>query len=769
MPASGMRRTTSDGARVLRSGRRLWLDDDVTPRKKSPVDELLKSVPRAEQNEWNSQPVSKGIYSVTHDADGNLDDPASRESDANYGAVKMFGIVYSRKRKRFQRKENARHECRSDRMCGAYYVRRKKKRLAGSVDCLENDATHPRMLCVTFKGFGRNLHLLATFFSSILNYMRNNSVGLKELAAFLSSQPIAMVFAAVGISFSLEPSCTDGSRCCKIYYTADATLSFSVNFSALPLCFMYIHTTMLLEAERSSLNLVCPKSTCENTEMLNNNKGCLLLDSSGLEMLVTELSSTYESPMSSLDSTGVHRDVVHRKTLPKTTPHTLRKKRTSRISKKAQNSSLYCLKRSNKGRSVSDFFTASSMTQRSFMFANQFQRRPASIPLEVNKKGLKSSQPGLREDTGMTSCLVNLLVRDADKYYKEEGAYITLELFPTNEWFIVVKKNGQIRCCHKAEKSMSPCLSNQVTQNIIWTVADSLKLEFPNEGVWKAFKELYKECLERNMQASTAKFIPVPRVIKVSSYDDEQCDPFSRPKAYISQIGDEVSQALTRRNPNYDMDSEDEEWLNNLNTGSHTQNSTVEHVSDETFELIIDSLEKVAYFMPVDLENGKVPSNLCSDLCSREVLEAVHCYWINKRKKKQSMLIRVFQAYRGLKDPADQNLQRKRRQSKRPAGHSVKAKQQRTAASMRFIASNNVAEEQDVMAKVETADALARQCMDMAVKKRSAAQILMVNANLMMYKAKMSIKIADEAQITRPSELADATDSLNQGPSPPSS
>ncbi|KAL9661812.1 hypothetical protein QQ045_026640 [Rhodiola kirilowii] len=335
MPASGMRRTTSDGARVLRSGRRLWPNDDVTPRKKSPADELLKSVPRAEQNEWNSQPVSKGIHSVTHDADGNLDDPASRESDANYVTVKMFGIVYSRKRKRFQGMENAHHECRSDRMCEAYYV--KKKRLAGSVACY---ATPPRILCVTFKGFGRNMHLLATFVSTILNYMRNNSVGLKELAAFLSSQPIAMVFAAVGISFSLEPSCTEGSRCRKIYYTADATLSFSVNFSALPLCFMYIHTTMLtmlLEAERSSLNLVYPNSTCENTEMLNNNKVCPLLDSSGLEMLVTEINSTYESPMSSLDSSGVHRDVVHRKTLPKTTPHTLRKKRTSRISKKAQN------------------------------------------------------------------------------------------------------------------------------------------------------------------------------------------------------------------------------------------------------------------------------------------------------------------------------------------------------------------------------------------------------------------------------------------------
>lgn len=74
-----------------------------------------------------------------------------------------------------------------------------------------------------------------------------------------------------------------------------------------------------------------------------------------------------------------------------------------------------------------------------------------------------------------------------------------------------------------------------------------------------------------------------------------------------------------------------------------------------------------------------------------------------------------------------------------------------------------MAEESDFMAQVETANAIARQSTDLAIKKRSIAQTLMVNADLMMYKAKMSLKIAEEALHPGSTELADSTDFLSQG------
>uniref|UniRef100_A0A7N0ZX56 Enhancer of polycomb-like protein n=1 Tax=Kalanchoe fedtschenkoi TaxID=63787 RepID=A0A7N0ZX56_KALFE len=749
MPAAGMRRTTrvfgivkgGDGARVLRSGRRLWPDNDLKLRKKTPPDEsfkLMDEAPRAGAAYGARQDLclpQPGPTSPLH-ADGIL-----RETDASYCAGKMFGIVYSRKRKTLHRSRNS-HPC--DRMYGTYYVRRKKKRVSRFFSGLESDPDQSRMVAVTLKGFPSSVQLLAEFFSAVMTYFRNNTVGWKQFTAFLSSQPIAMAFALGGISFSLQPRCTDGSRCFNIYHSTGLKPLFFVNFSSLPICFMYIHSTMLLKAERSSADLlILHKTTYGNTEMLQDNRDSPLLDSLG----VAELLSTYTSPL-------------------KSTVFTLRKKRTLRRSKRFPNQSLVGLWRSDTGRSLSGFSTVGNSAPQPYRLANQFLEKRACKTVVVNKNELQSAESGCKQVTILTSCSANLLVIEADKCFRDEGAYITLDKYPTNEWFLVVKRNGVIRCCHKAEKLMRPYSSNPVTHDIIWTVSDCLKLEFSNQGDWNVFKELYKECAERNIPASTEKFIPVPRVIKVSSYVDEQSAPFLRPEVYIKQIGDEVYEALTRRNPNYDMDSEDEEWLSKFNSDSCKENSTFEHVLDEAFELIFDSLEKASYCIPNDFDNCKVPDNLCSDLCSREVLDAVHSYWITKRKRKQSMLVRVFQVHQPLREPTDHdNFQRKRKKSKRPAGHSSKAKYRTEAASVNGFAIDDAAEEA-VMIRAEKAGALARRSLDLAGKKRSLAEILMMNADLMIYKAKMSIRIAEAAQNDGSSDLADAAYFFHQAPSP---
>ncbi|GMP22344.1 hypothetical protein CsSME_00000402 [Camellia sinensis var. sinensis] len=192
---------------------------------------------------------------------------------------------------------------------------------------------------------------------------------------------------------------------------------------------------------------------------------------------------------------------------------------------------------------------------------------------------------------------------------------------------------------------MRPCSCNRVTNDIIWTEDNNnWKLEFPDRRDWLIFKELYKECSNRNVQVPSGNIIPVPGVYEVSGYADSSNVDFRRPISYISVKDDELSRALAKRTANYDMDSDDEEWLRTLNNESFAAgNEQWEHISEEIFELIIDAFEKAFYCSPDDYSDEKAAVDLCLDLERKEVVEAVYNYWLKKRKQKRSALIRVFQ------------------------------------------------------------------------------------------------------------------------------
>ncbi|OWM84087.1 hypothetical protein CDL15_Pgr009334 [Punica granatum] len=102
-------------------------------------------------------------------------------------------------------------------------------------------------------------------------------------------------------------------------------------------------------------------------------------------------------------------------------------------------------------------------------------------------------------------------------------------------------------------------------------------------------RDLYKECFDQNKQvvsptssaAATVKIIHVPGVREVLDYEDTHLSTFSRP----------ISRALAKRTANYDMDCEDEGWLQRFNSKQRSFQHR-EDLEEETFELMIDAFEK---------------------------------------------------------------------------------------------------------------------------------------------------------------------------------
>lgn len=370
----------------------------------------------------------------------------------------------------------------------------------------------------------------------------------------------------------------------------------------------------------------------------------------------------------------------------------------------------------------------------------------------ANLADVSSSISNLMQGADSSQCSANILVTEPDRCYREEGAIVALELSASREWLLVVGKDGSTKYTYKVDRAIRPSSCNRFTHAIIWTGDDNWKLEFVNRQDWVIFKDLYKECSERNAPSSTAKMIPVPGVCEVSGYEDRAFVPFQRPDFYITLDGDEVSRALAKRTANYDMDSEDEEWLKNFNNAFFSGNGNCEHLSEDCFELMVDAFEKEAYFRtPDDHSDDNVATNLCLDLASGEVVEAVHAYWLRKRKRR-SALLRVFQGHKVKKSPVvPKPVLRKRRLGKRQAS-SGRGKQPSLLQAM--AAEHHPLGEENAMVKVEEARASAARSVELAILKRQQAQLLMQNADMATYKAVMALRIAEAARFIKSSDVS---------------
>ncbi|XP_058751717.1 uncharacterized protein LOC131624821 [Vicia villosa] len=706
MPSSEKRRRTTrvfgvvkggDTSSVLRSGRRLWPDCDDRASRMSMGDDCGK------------KPEKKKVNNDIDDID------------------RFFGTVYNRKRKRI-----ADHEGRE-------------------ISGVQSIMIDPSLIVAVVKPCYDDISLFSFFLFAVLRSIMKFGLTFVDLCDFVLSEPISSVYASRGIQFS-QGSVTATVGICQFFGVTQYLPLFCVDFSAIPLCFKSLHSTLLLRYMFRSCFLVYnPVNVCRDVEE-EIDLPSILMELRSLcnsykkeasksrniniapEVIVISDDDDDDKGLSSHESVKCSKLVGQNVQSENVNSSLVQTRRTSLRIWEAQNSSMK--KRSNNilpsdskaGQEKSSADVASDKKLKSST------NSCADLSLSEANSAMKDS----KEAIVPSYCCTNILIVETDKCYRVERAVvISEETSDSTEWHLAVKKDGLTCCTLKAERVMRPCSTNRFTHVKMVSLINGWKLEFANHQDWIAFKRLYKDCSEREIPIPAAKLIPVPGVCEVPDYADRYTALFNRPDYYISANADEFERAITRETGNYDMDSEDEEWLNKLNIEFQ------EHVSQDNFESIVDALEKTYHYNADDCFDEKSVIYWCQNYVSKKVIEAVHNYWIRKRKQKHSGLHRIFTSYRSKISPFVFKALRQKKRSfrRRPSNNQL----HRVLQS--FSNDQDVLDEyKEAFAKVEAAKEAANKAMELAIQKRTRAQSLAQNADLAMYKATMLMRIAEATQ-----------------------
>ncbi|KAG9136331.1 hypothetical protein Leryth_003904 [Lithospermum erythrorhizon] len=843
------------GARVLRSGRRVWtgpttenlsdgkkshLSNDVmhvlADRTKTVVgfanegDPLLdlknkaneavgcdslklrkKTGRRAskvdENSTWFDSKLSMDVDEGVCEEKGN---EVGKIEEKEVGEIvdKMYGIVYSRKRKKGNEQEDVqylrRKKCRST--CSNESLHEKSVFDALNVSKGERKSRIKLYIVVgscgsrrgSFSGSGSSYSVISSLLHSILRYMRRADIRLWSLCAFVCSEPIVRVFDVHGIRVLQNFNAAGESGSCLITGVKSSIPVFSVDFAALPFVFLHLHSTLSLCSARWFYFPRTDLSSSEDVgEELNSvNKYSLSKplkrDKIGCEFMVGTGTTVVALPALGVNMFGgqsVHiksgRKIQERR-------NSLRKRGrrpisvvqksdgvpSSKILRPRENDignssqvSTHQLRNSNRRKVQSDVnelkHTSLELQEKivagscsANILVNEPKHTSPELPQNIGTGScsanilvneLKPTSPELPQKTGAGSCSANILVIESDKCHRVEGAVTALELSESNQWCLMVRIDGVKRHIITAQKVMRPCSSNRITHNILWSMDDYLKLEFPNRQDWLIFKELYKECFERNLQVPVQSFIPVPRVNEGESYGKINCLPFARPDCYISVKDDELARALKKKTANYDMDSDDEEWLHKFNSVHHAESEVDEDLSADRFELIIDAFEKACHCNPDVFTNVEAAYSIFPDL-ERKVVEALYGHWILKRKLKRSALVRVFQFYQPRKSQLISKFNsRKKRSFKRQGSQAGRGKQRNFLHA--FVVEQDAIEQKNIL-KVQEAKARLDRLESLASQKRRRAQELFENADLAAYKAVMALRISEAAQFSESTHVA---------------
>ncbi|KAI3459054.1 hypothetical protein Pfo_015717 [Paulownia fortunei] len=771
MPSVGMRRSTRVfGARVLRSGRRMWTEPRLHGkyiRAANGGNEWIKLLDNSADGGGDAGDRFKDVWQENENSVVvDIDMEPKIEESALEGAVevrnmdRMCGIVYRRKRKRAELTSAGHSE---DNRFGKKFVRTQWKK--------KYRAAKPSEICGNFMGSANRFPQLAVvadesscdsgywiscFLSSVLSYMTRFRIGIRRLSAFVLLKPIIAAYSSGGVLFLQDSINVKNPGVCIISGSRFLIPVFAVDFSAIPFCFVQMHTSMHIRSAHLARLLVAQS-----------------LGSNEKDEKVTDVVDYVEKPSFQVPSGSDHSDCVavaseispggdisyidvlsHSAVgLPKSSIRIMQLRSSRNIQKRR--SSL----RRKRGRPPSSFRAqkASEALASDFFRIRHdgFQSPPAapshalrSLDKRSSTKNIKELKPTpglLTQDMCFASCGGNLLIIEPDKCYREEGAIITLELSASKQWSLAVMKNGMKRYSLTAQKVMRPSSCNHFTHATVWAGDGGWKLEFPNKQDWLIFKELYKECTDRNLQAPATTVIPIPGVQEVPIPVDSNYTHV-RPDSYITMEDDELTRALLRKSAYYDMDSDDEKWLNKFNDELYEGRELGQLITPEMFELVIDALEKGFHCNPDDYSEDRTAYDFCVHLERKEVVEAICNYWIKKRKQKCAALVRIFQLYQPRRTQViPKSVLRKKRSFKRQASQVERGKQ-RTFLQAK-VAERDALEQQNNVHKVQEAKAAAVRSEGLSVLKRQRAQMLMENADLATYKAMMALRIAEAAHI----------------------
>lgn len=208
MPSVGMRRSTRVfGARVLRSGRRLWTGPHESvrgPHGENKFPELLDNSADgggggdADDYHKDTRQINQNCASV-----GMI----KTEERASDGAVKvenvdkMRGIVYRRKRKR------AKLCLTEDERYGKKFVRKQWRAKRRAYEFCGDNQDSVRLAIVANGSSYDCGYWIAAFLTSLLSYMTRVRIEMTRLSAFLISNPIFEAYSSRGVLFFQVNTC----------------------------------------------------------------------------------------------------------------------------------------------------------------------------------------------------------------------------------------------------------------------------------------------------------------------------------------------------------------------------------------------------------------------------------------------------------------------------------------------------------------------------------------------------------------------------------
>ncbi|KAI4322025.1 hypothetical protein L6164_021753 [Bauhinia variegata] len=212
MPGSGLASVRgADVAQVLKSGRRLLLESgDGKIKRDNDGDKWLKVVNttrKVYQNGWPRGALKTKQVEEEEEATGDTQD-------------KMFGLQF---------------------------FRRQRRKMGDSEEgetTARSSNTRAQLSIVVNLSCGES-RWLSAFLFLVLNYVKIVGLRLKDLSAFVLSEPIHGAYSSRGILF-LKGSPSSNVGVFPFYGITGSMLLFSVDFSAAPLCFKYLHCGMLL-------------------------------------------------------------------------------------------------------------------------------------------------------------------------------------------------------------------------------------------------------------------------------------------------------------------------------------------------------------------------------------------------------------------------------------------------------------------------------------------------------------------------------------------
>ncbi|WOL09027.1 hypothetical protein Cni_G17780 [Canna indica] len=263
--------------------------------------------------------------------------------------------------------------------------------------------------------------------------------------------------------------------------------------------------------------------------------------------------------------------------------------------------------------------------------------------LIANVSSESSSNPQSFLDS--LTCNANVLVTHGDKCWREFGAKVQLDCDDQKSWRLCVKVSGVTKYVYKPHHVLQPGTANRYTHAMMWKGGKEWTLEFTDRNHWYFFKQMHEECYNQNIRAASVKNIPIPGVRLLSDGDDGCVEvPFMRSSSkYFRQIGTEVDLALDPSCILYDMDSEDEEWLSSMRVSMNAIDSMMPEVTEDTFERVMDMLEKLAYTQQCEELTDDDIETYLDDVGPAEFIKFIYEHWKQKRKRKGLPLIRQFQ------------------------------------------------------------------------------------------------------------------------------